>query len=45
MAISSFFTGIIGIIKNGERALYVYISTLLGFFVLLISLAEILFPH
>jgi len=45
LAISSFFTGIIGILRSGERAVYVYISTLLGFFVLLFSLAEIIFPH
>ncbi len=45
LAVSSFFTGIIGIIKNRERAIFVYISTVIGFFVLLFGLAEIIFPH
>ena len=44
-AVSSFFTGIIGIIRNRERAILVYISTVIGFFVLLYGLAEIIFPH
>ena len=41
----SFFTGIIGIIMNKKRAILVYISTVIGFFVLLYGLAEIVFPH
>jgi hypothetical protein len=45
LAVSSFFTGIIGIIRNRERAIFVYISTAIGFFVLLWGLAEIIFPH
>ena len=45
LAVSSFFTGIIGIIKNRERAIFVYISTAIGIFVLLWVLAEIIFPH
>ena len=45
LAVSSFFTGIIGIIRNKERAIFVYISTVIGFFVLLFGLAEIIFPH
>jgi len=45
LAVSSFFTGIIGIIKNRERAIFVYISTVIGFFVLLYGFAEIVFPH
>ena len=45
LAVSSFFTGIIGIIRNRERAIFVYISTVIGFFVLLYGLAEIIFPH
>ena len=45
LAVSSFFTGIIGIIRNRERAIFVYISTVIGLFVLLFGLAEIIFPH
>ena len=45
LAVSSFVTGIIGIIRNRERAIFVYISTAIGFFVLLWGLAEIIFPH
>ncbi len=45
LAVSSFSTGIIGIIRNRERAIFVYISTVIGFFVLLYGLAEIIFPH
>jgi len=39
------FTGITSIIRNRERAIFVYISTVIGFFVLFFFLAEILFPH
>ncbi|MFC1984470.1 hypothetical protein ACFLU0_00445 [Chloroflexota bacterium] len=45
LAVSSFFTGIIGIIRNRERTIFVYISTAIGFFVLLYGLAEIISPH
>jgi len=45
LAVFSFFTGIISIIGNRERAIFVYISTVIGFFVLLFGLAEITFPH
>ena len=34
-AVASFFTGIIAIIRNRERATFVYLSTTLGFLVLL----------
>jgi len=43
--ISAFFIGLISIIKNRERSVFVFMATLLGFFVLLWVLAEILFPH
>ena len=43
--IGAFFTGIISIIKNKERSVSVFISTGIGFLVLLWSIAEILFPH
>jgi len=43
--VSSFLTGSIGIIKNKERAIFVWLATLMGFFVLFWIIAEILFPH
>jgi len=44
-AIASFFTGIISILKDKERAVLVFLSTILGFLILLFILAEFLFPH
>ncbi len=44
-AIGSFFTGIISIFKNKERGILVFLSTILGFLILLWVLGEILFPH
>jgi len=43
--ISSFFTGIIGIIIKKERSVLVFIATILGFFILFFVLGEFLFPH
>lgn len=43
--IASFFTGIIGIIKYKERSILVYLSTTIGFLVLVYILSEILIPH
>ena len=43
--ILAFFTGIIGIIKNKERSVLVFSSTIIGFFILVFVSAEILFPH
>ena len=43
--IAAFFCGIIGITKKKDYSVLVFISTMLGFFVLLWILAEILFPH
>ena len=45
LAVCAFFTGILSIIRNRERAVLVFISTAFGFLVLLYGLAEILFPH
>ena len=45
LAVSSFFTGIICISRNKERAVFVFVSTAIGFLVLLYGLAEIIFPH
>jgi hypothetical protein len=44
-AACAFFTGITSIVRNRERAIFVYTSTVIGFFVLFFFLAEILFPH
>ncbi len=43
--ISAFIFGIISIAKKKERAFLVYISTLIGFLLILFLLAEILYPH
>jgi len=43
--ISAFFTGIIGVIKDRERSVLVYLAILIGLIVLLYCLAEIIFPH
>jgi len=43
--IAAFFTGIIGIIKSKERAALVFITAIIGFFVLAFVLAEFLSPH
>ncbi len=45
LAVCAFFTGILSIIRNRERAVFVFISTTVGFLVLLYGLAEIIFPH
>ena len=45
LAVCAFFTGILSIIRNRERAIFVFISTVLGFFVLFWGLAEVIFPH
>lgn len=43
--IISFITGVISIFKQKERSVFVFLSTLLGFFVLYFVLGEILDPH
>jgi hypothetical protein len=43
--VSAFFVGIAAIMKQKERALLVWISTLLGAFVILFIFGEIIFPH
>ncbi len=43
--VSSLFTGLISLIKNKERAIPVFISTLIGLFILVFWLGEILSPH
>ena len=43
--ISSFFTGIIGIIKSKERSALAFIATIIGFLVLFFVVGELLVPH
>jgi len=43
--VSAFLTGIISIIKNKERSVFVFMTTTIGFFVLAFWLGEVLFPH
>jgi len=43
--IVAFFTGIIGIIGKKDRSVFIFLSTAMGFLMLLWCLAEVLFPH
>jgi flagellar biosynthesis protein FliQ len=43
--ILAFFTGIISIIKNKERAVLVFVATIIGLFILVFVLGEFLVPH
>ena len=43
--IAAFFTGIIGITKSKERAVAVFITTIIGFFVLTFVSGEFVSPH
>ena len=43
--IAAFFTGIMGIIKKKDYSILVFLSSAMGFFMLLWCLAEVLFPH
>ncbi|MHA1728036.1 MAG: hypothetical protein ACTSWY_04830 [Promethearchaeota archaeon] len=43
--ISAFFTSIIGIIKDKDYSVLIFVSAIIGFFVLFWVLAEIFFPH
>lgn len=43
--IAAFFCGVFGIIREKDYSVLVFISTILGFLVLLWVFAEILFPH
>ena len=44
-AIAALFTGIISIWRYKERSVFVFIATLMGFFVLWFVLGEIIVPH
>ncbi len=41
----SFFTGVAGIIRSKERSVLVFLASLVGLFVLIFLLGEILSPH
>lgn len=43
--ITAFLTGIIGIIRKKDYSILVYLSTVIGFFVLLWCFAQFLFPN
>lgn len=43
--IAAFFTGIVSIIFHRERSVAAYLATIIGLFVLLFCLGEILSPH
>jgi hypothetical protein len=43
--ISAFIVGLIAIIKQKERALLVYVATLIGMLLTLFLIGEVLFPH
>jgi len=43
--IAGFIIGLIAIVRKKERAILVFLSTAIGFMVLLWVFAEILFPH
>jgi nitrate reductase gamma subunit len=41
----AFFTGLIGVIKNRERSIIVFLAMLVSLFILLLSIGEVVFPH
>ena len=43
--ISAFITGFIAVIKQKERALFVYAAIIIGALLIIFLLGEILFPH
>lgn len=43
--VSAFFTGLIAIIKDKERAVVVFVSTVLGLLVILFLIGEFTSPH
>jgi hypothetical protein len=43
--IAAFFTGIVGIVKRKDHSVIIFLSTTVGFLMLLWCLAEIIFPH
>jgi hypothetical protein len=45
VGVSAFIVGLFAILRHKERALLVYISSLIGAFLVLFLAGEILFPH
>ncbi len=43
--IIAFFMGIMGIIKKKDYSILIFLSSIIGFFILLWCFAEVLFPH
>ena len=41
----AFLTGLIGAIRNGERSILVFLAMVVGLFVSLFSIGEVVFPH
>ena len=44
-AVTGFVVGMVGVIKSRERSILVYFAILIGLFVLIFVLGEIIFPH
>ena len=43
--VAAFVTGLIGIIKSKERSILVYLAILIGLYILVFGLGEVLVPH
>lgn len=43
--VTSFITGLLAIVKDKDRALLVYVSTVLGGLLIIYLVAEVAFPH
>ncbi|MDD3840846.1 MAG: hypothetical protein PHP06_09810 [Clostridia bacterium] len=43
--IASFITGLTSIMKSKERSVFVFLASVIGLFVMLFVLGEIIFPH
>jgi len=41
----AFLTGLIGVIRNKERSILVFLAMLIGLYVLVFGLGEVIFPH
>ena len=44
-AIAAFFTGVSAIVRNKERSVFVFVSSLIGLLVLFFVLGEVFSPH
>ena len=45
LAVCAFITGLISTIRDRERAVIVFLSTMIGLFILIFGIAEVVFPH